>query len=332
MKKRIAVLFLVFILVVAFCSTIQLSAAPKVLKLAENQFYDYPTTKGDLKFAELVSLKTGGRIQIQVFAGGQLGSENECLEQVKLGVIEAIRCSISPVVTIAPEIGVFNLPYIFKSQDHMWKVLNGEIGQYFLDSVQKAGLVGLTYFDAGARHFYAKKPISKPADLKGLKIRVQLNPINIKFMDAFGANGVAVPFAEVYSALQTGVCDAAENNIPSWVSKSHNEVAKYLLLDGHWRLPEVLMVSKMFWDTLSDADKKAIKDAAKEATAYQIQVWNEYEKTSLAQAKAKGAVIKKANIAEFQKIALPFYDTVYNMPEYKDLGYKQWVEKIQAVK
>ena len=169
------------------------------------------------------------------------------------------------MVTIAPEIGVFNLPYIFRSQAHEWNVLNGEIGQHFLDAAQSANLVGLTYFDSGARHFYSKKPITGPASLKGLKIRVQLNPINIKLMEAFGASGVAVSFNEVYSALQTGVCDAAENNIPSWVSKSHNEVAKYLLLDGHWRLPEILIVSKTFWDSLNDTDKKLIKEAAKES-------------------------------------------------------------------
>jgi tripartite ATP-independent transporter DctP family solute receptor len=227
-------------------------------------------------------------------------------------------------------VNVFNLPYLFNSQEHMWRVLNGPIGAHFLKVVEKSNLVGLTYFDAGARNFYTKKLVKSPADLKGLKIRVQPSPINNNLMEAFGATGVAIDFGEVYSALQTGVCDAAENNIPSWVSKSHYEVAKYMITDGHTRVPEILMVSKKFWNTLSSREQKVLKTAAAEATKFQIKAWNDSEDSYLAKAKAKGCLVTKANVAQFQTVAEKVYTAIYAMPEFK--GLKVWVDKIRATK
>lgn len=326
MKKKVNLLLFLGMLLVFTSAGMNLFAASKVYRLAEVHPQDYPTAKGDLKFAELAEKYTDGRVKIQCFFSSQLGSENNVLEQTKMSVIQFTRVSIAPVITIYPEIGVFSLPYVFNSQEHMWKVLNGEIGQYFLDAVAKANMIGLGYFDAGARHFYARKPLNSLADLKGMKIRVQPAPVTVEMVKLLGATPTPIDYGEVYSALQTGVVDGAENNFPSWVSANHYEVAKYLIEDGHLRQPEILLVSKRFFDGLSPADQAALRRAMKEATEYQIQAWNAYEIKSVQQAQAKGCVVKQANVAEFQAAVAPIYD----LPDHKI--YKPWLEKIKAVK
>lgn len=323
-KKGLVLLVAFVFLMATLSSGWQLMAAPRQLKLAEVHPQDYPTTRGDQKFADLVAEKTGGKLQIEVYFGGRLGSENDVVEQAKLGVIEFVRVSTSPVVSVYPPIGVLSMPYIFNSQEHMWKVLNGALGQHFLESMSAVGLVGIGYFDAGARSFYANKPLKGLADLKGLKIRVQPNPIMTRMVQLLGATPTPIAYGEVYSALQTGVVDGAENNVPSWISAGHYEVAKYFLKDGHLRLPEILMVSKKFWDRLSEAEKVAIKEAAKEATEFQIKAWNEAEEKYLQQAKAAGCIINEANVAEFQAAVEPLYK------EYPE--FKEWLEMIKNTK
>lgn len=326
MKRKIGLLLLVGIMIFVVFSSMNLFAAARVCKLAEVHPDGYPTAEGDQKFAELAEKYTNGRVKIQCFFNSQLGSENDVVEQTKLGVIEFTRVSIAPVVTVYPEIGVFTLPYIFNSQEHQWKVLNSPIGEHFLKAVEKANLVGMGYFEAGARHFYARKPLNSLADLKGAKIRVQPSPVPVAMVTLLGATPTPIAYGEVYSALQTGVVDGAENNFPSWVSANHYEVAKYLIEDSHLRQPEILVASKKFFDSLSKADQDALKRAMKEATEFQIKAWNDYEFKAADEAKAKGCIIKKANIAEFQKAIAPIYD----MPEHKI--YKPWVEKIKATK
>lgn len=325
-RNKLGLLLLIGIMVVVLCSNVQLIAATRTLKLAEVHPKGYPTEMADEEFARIVKEKTKGALDIQVYFGGQLGSENDVVEQTKLGVIEFVRVSTSPVISVYKPIGVFSMPYIFRSQDHMWKVLNGPIGKEFLNKINTVGLVGIGYFDGGARNFYATKELKSLADLKGLKIRVQPNPIMVNMVQLLGATGTPIAYGEVYSALQTGVIDGAENNIPSWISASHYEVAKYFIKDGHLRLPEILMVSRKFWDTLTAGQKAAIRDAAKQATTYQIKAWNEAEDKYLAQAKEKGCVINETNVEDFQKAVAPLFD----MKDYAE--YKPWVEKIKAVK
>ncbi len=326
-RNKLVILFLLGILLVTSCAGLQLNAAaPRTLKLAEVHPQGYPTELGDEKFAELVAAKSKGALKIQVFFGGTLGSENNVVEQAKLGVIEFVRVSTAPVISVYPPIGVFSMPFLFKSQEHQWKVLRSEVGETFLKGMESVGLVGLTYFDGGARNFYATKELKSVKDLKGLKIRVQPSPIMVNMIKLLNATPTPIDYGEVYSALQTGVVDGAENNVPSWVSANHYEVAKYFIRDGHLRLPELLMVSKKFYDSLSKADQQILKDAAKEATEFQIKAWNESESKYFAQAKAKGCIINDTNVAEFQAAVAPMYD----MPEYKD--FKAWVDKIKAIK
>ncbi|MFB5269244.1 TRAP transporter substrate-binding protein [Paenibacillus enshidis] len=273
-------------------------------RLAETHPADYPTTKGDMKFAELVKEKSGGRITIDVFPSAQLGEEKSAIEQVQLGAIEFTRVSTGPMAEFNKDFGVFSLPYIFNDDDHVWKFLQSDGGTKLLDSLESSGLKGLTYYSSGSRSFYSTKPLTKLEDLKGMKIRVIENKLNIEIMKALGANATPMAYGEVYSALQTGIIDAAENNYPSYYSSKHFEIAKNYILDSHQRVPEVLLVSKQVWDTLSPEDQAVVKEAAVESTAFQREEWAKYEKESEEQVRAGGAVITEISDADAWKNAV----------------------------
>ncbi len=313
------------VLAATLCAETQVASAPKACKLAEVHPRGYPTELADEEFARLVAMKTNGAIRIQVCCNSQLGSEDQVTDQTKQGIIEFLRVSTSPVVLVYSPIGVFSIPYVFRSQEHMWKVLDGPIGKHFLEAMSAVGLVGIGYFDGGARNFYATKPLKRVSDLKGLKIRVQSSPIMVDMVKLLHATAAPIAYAEIYSALQTGVVDGAENNVPTWVSQNHYMIAKYMIKDEHLRLPEILICSKKFFDSLTEVQKVAIREAAEEATAFQIKAWNEFEVRYLAQAKAHGCIIAEADIPEFQAALAPLYE----MPKYA--SYKVWIEKIKAV-
>jgi TRAP-type C4-dicarboxylate transport system substrate-binding protein len=198
--KKMGILLLIAVFVGATFGAAPLFAAAKVLKLAEVHPKGYPTEMGDQKFSELFEKLSQGRYTIQVYNSSQLGSENDVVEQAKLGVIEFGRVSTSPAISVFPEIGVFSMPYLFRSQDHMWNVLNGPVGQHFLAAMEKVGIVGVGYFDPGSRNFYTNKPLKSVADLKGLKIRVQPNPIMVNLVKLLGATPTPIAYGEVYSA------------------------------------------------------------------------------------------------------------------------------------
>jgi tripartite ATP-independent transporter DctP family solute receptor len=282
-----------------------------VLRLAEIHPEDYPTTLGDKEFARLVEERSKGRIKIQVYAGAQLGQEKAVIEQVQFGAIDFARISVSPVSEFAKELNVLQLPYIYRDADHMWKVLEGPIGDDLLKAVDKAKLVGLSWYDAGARNFYnSKKEIKSVSDLKGLKIRVQQSKLMMDMITALGASPTPMDMGEVYSGLQTGVIDGAENNWPSYTSASHNEVAKFYTVDGHTRVPEITVASKSTLDKLSKEDQELIRKAAKDAVKVQKEAWAKTEKESEEKAKASGSkitVLDAAAIAEFQKAVAPLY-------------------------
>lgn len=298
-----------------------------VMRLAETHPADYPTTLGDKEFARLVEERTNGRIKIEVYHGAQLGEEKAVIEQVQFGAIDFTRVSISPLTEFAKELNVLQLPYLYRNADHMWKVLNGEIGQQFLKSIEKANFIGLGWYDGGARNFYnSKRPIKSVADLKGLKIRVQESKMMMDLVAALGASATPMPYGEVYSALQTGVIDGAENNWPSYDTSSHYEVAKYYTLDEHTRVPEILIASKIAMDKLSKEDVEIIKQAARDSQDYQIEKWKEKEKASEKKVREAGCIITELESnEEFQKAVAPLYDKY--AAEYKDL-----VEKIREVK
>ncbi|MFA6505033.1 MAG: TRAP transporter substrate-binding protein [Treponemataceae bacterium] len=267
---------------------------PVILRLAETHPKDYPTTKGDQKFADLVKERTNGRVVIEVYPGSQLGQEKAVIEQVQFGAVDFTRVSLSPLAAFAPLMNALQMPYLYRNVEHMWKVLNGQIGQDLLASLDSAGFVGLGWFESGSRSFYnSKRAVSKPEDLQGLKIRVQESELMVGLVNAFGAVATPMPYGEVYSALQTGVIDGAENNWPSYFSTSHYEVAKFLALDEHTRVPEIIIGSKISLGKLTAADQAIIKQAAKDAVDYQRAEWAAYEKVSEEKVRAAGNTITK---------------------------------------
>ena len=300
-----------------------------VLRYAENQPQDYPTTQAAYKFAEMVEEKTNGRIKIEVYYGAQLGDEKAVIEQLQFGAIDFTRVSLSPLAEFEKSLNVLQLPYLYTDATQMWKVLEGPIGDQFLASVEDNGLIGLSWFDAGARNFYnSKRPITKLSDLAGLKIRVQESQLMMGMVQALGANATPMSYGEVYSGLQTGVIDGAENNWPSYESTSHYEVAPYFVLDEHTRVPEMQMVSKITWNKLSAEDQAIIKECALESAKIERELWAEKELASEEKVKADGAVITELEPGEkekFQAAMAPLYAEFGK-------GYEDIISQIQATK
>ncbi len=292
--------------------------APKItLRLADNQPADYPTVIGDKKFAELVNERSDGRITIEVFPAGQLGDEKSVLEQIQLGAIDFARINASPLAEFNDEFTVFSVPYLFSSDEHLWNFLNGDTGTSLLDGLQAAKMQGLAYYDSGSRNFYSTKPLTSKEDLKGLKIRVQQSEINIKLMEALGASATPMPYGEVFSALQTGIIDGAENNLPSFDSSNHYQEAKHIIMDHHTRVPEVLLMSKVAWDKLSKEDQELIKQAALDSVETQRQAWADYEEKSLKVINEAGVTITEVeDVTPWQETVKPIIDEfAKNYPE-----------------
>ena len=280
-----------------------------VLKLGETHPKGYPTELADEEFARLVGERSSGRIKVEVYAGSQLGEEKAVIEQVQLGAVALTRVSTGAVAQFSKQLGVFSLPYIFVSTQHMWSFLDGPDGQRMLDSLQPSHFVGLCWYDGGARNFYTSKPVKKIEDLKGLKIRVMQNEWMLRMITAFGANATPMPMGQVFSSLQTGVIEGAENNEPSWYNWNHYQPAKYFLQDAHMRIPEILMMSKVVWDTLSKDDQALIKKAAADSVKKQRQLWDAAETDALAKAKAAGGIVTPvADLAPYQQAVKPVID------------------------
>lgn len=297
------------------------------LRAADDHPMDYPTTQGLKYIADTVEKRTNGRITIKIYPSAQLGAEKKTVEMTQMGALDINRVSVAPVTEFVPALNVLSLPYIFRDEDHYWKVLSGEVGQALLAEISKFRMRGLAYYDSGARSFYTvRKPIRSPADLKGLKIRVQKARVMMDTIEALGASPVPMAFEEVYSALQTGVIDGAENNPPSLaISTSHWEVAKFYSLDGHTRVPEVVLMSEGTWNKLSKEDQKVIQQAARESVDVQRRLWKEYTEKAMQKIRGKGIEVIRVNVLDFQKAMKPVYDTY--RPQYG-----QWIDRILAVK
>ena len=234
-----------------------------VFSYAENQPEDYPTTLGAKYFAELVEERTNGRIRILVQPVGVLGSENKVIKQMQYGGIDFARVSLAQLAEYIPSLNVLQMPYLYTDSDHMWRVLDGEIGDAFLESVSADDVIGLSWYDAGARNFYnSVKPVTCLEDLKGMRIRVQESDLAADMVEALGATAIPIAYGDVYASLEQQVVDGAENNWVSYDQNSHYEVAKYISLDGHTAPPEILVCSKMVFDKLSPEDQQILRGFA----------------------------------------------------------------------
>lgn len=267
-------------------------AAPEfVLLYAENQTEDYPTTLGAYYFSDKVYEETGGRIKILVKYGAELGSESEVLQQMKYGGIAFARVSLSQLAEYIPEMNVLQMPYLYSSSEHMWRVLEGQIGDEFLLKTGSFGFNGLSWYDAGARNFYSTKPIRSLEDIRGMNIRVQESAMMADMVSALGAVPSKIVYSEVYSALEQGLVDGAENNWPSYESMRHYLVARYYTIDEHTRVPELQLCSGAVWQKLSAEDQKIIMDCARDSALYERQLWAEREKSSRKIAESSGITV-----------------------------------------
>jgi len=283
------------------------------LKASDVHPAGYPTVVAVENFGKKLEQATNGRISVKMFPSMQLGGEKEAIEQAQIGAIQLARVSVGALGPVIDELNVFNLPFLFRNTAHMQQVIDGPIGQELLDKITnnpKAGLVGLCWMDAGARSMYdTKKAIAGIDDLKGMKMRVMGNPMFVDMMNALGGNGVAMGYDQVFSALQTGVVDGAENNPPSFVFDNHFTVAKYYTLTEHLIVPEVLVLSKKTWDALSKDDQALVMKFAREAQLDERKLWQDYEKQAMEKAKAAGIqIIEVANKKPFQDAVKPVWD------------------------
>lgn len=285
--------------------------AQMVLKLAEIHVQGYPTELADEEFAKLVNKYTNGTLKVDVFPGGQITTDEKvAIEQVQIGAVAIARVSSGPLGAFNPQMNVFGLPYIFDSKDHMWAFLNGPYGQKMLSDLGTSRMIGLCWYDGGARSYYAKNPIKKFEDLKGLKVRTMANPLIMKMVESMGANPVPMSVGQIFSSLQTGVIDAAENNPPTLLSQNHYQIARNYLLTEHLRLPEVLFMSKMVWDRLNPAQQAAIRKAAVETVAFQRAKWDAFEVDALNKVKAAGVTVTEVkDFTPYRNAVKPLVDS-----------------------
>jgi tripartite ATP-independent transporter DctP family solute receptor len=287
----------------------------------------YPTVAAVEHMGALLQERSGGRLCVEVFPSAQLGEEKDTIEQTKFGVIDFNRVSMGPFNNLVEETKVVSLPFIFRGTDHMHRVMDGPIGDEILAAFEPHGFVGLAYYDGGSRSFYnSQKPIRSIEDLQGMKIRVMQSDVFVDMMQALGANATPMPFGEVYSAIQTGVIDGAENNWPSYESTGHFEVAGYYTLNQHLIVPEVLVMSKISWDKLTPEDQELVRQAAKDSIPVNRELWAAREKESEAKVRAAGVeIIDEIDKTPFIEAMVPVYQKHANTPVLQSL-----VERIQA--
>jgi tripartite ATP-independent transporter DctP family solute receptor len=271
----------------------------------------YPTVEAIQRMGKKLETQTNGRISIQMFPSMQLGGEKEMIEQAQVGALQIARISVGAMGPVVDDLNVFNLPFVFRDEAHMRKVIDGPIGQELLDRVSnspQSKLIVLGWMDAGTRNVYSNKPVTKPDDLKGMKIRMMGNPVFVETMNAMGGNGVAMGFNELYSALQTGVVDGAENNPPTLLAQNHYTVSKVYSLTGHLIIPEIFVFSKRTWETLSKADQDLVRKLSREAQIEQRQLWDQYVGEAVTKLKAAGVQFVEADKTAFYKATQPVRD------------------------
>ena len=300
--------FYLFLFVVLFigCSS---RTEVKTLNLAHSLNTSHPVHLGIVRLAELVNEKSDGQLKINIFPNQQLGSEREVLELLQIGSIGMTKVSTAAIENFVPEFRVYSLPYLFRDDAHVQAVLNGEIGKELLLAGEDYWLRGLTYYDAGKRSFYTKeKPVLTPSDLEGLKVRVMESQMSMSMVRSLNGSPTPISFGELYTALQQGVVDGAENNPPSYVTSRHYEVAKYYSLDEHTMIPDLLLISTLQWNKLSRQEQQWIQESADSSSTYQFQVWKESEKEALAQVQEAGVEISYPDKQPFMDMTAPILE------------------------
>ena len=322
-KLTIHLLFLAFILMFSCNGPLE----QKELKLAHSLPTDHPVHKAMEFMGQRVSELSDQKLTVKVYPSEQLGSEQQCVELVQIGSLAITKVSAAVMESFIEDYKVLGLPYIFKSKEHAFKVFDGEIGNDLLMSSTDKWIRGLTFYDAGSRSFYTKsKPIEHPDDLVGMKIRVMNSITAVGMIRALGGSPTPISWGELYTALQSGVVDGAENNPPSLYTSRHYEVCKYYSLDEHTTIPDVLVISQVVWDKLSEQEQQWIQQAADESAVLQRKLWAESEEESLREVQKAGVQIIKPDKEPFILKVQPFLESYKG----NEIIYS-YIRRIQAV-
>ncbi|MDA8562941.1 TRAP transporter substrate-binding protein [Mariniblastus sp.] len=291
-----------------------------VLKLGHSQDTGHPVHLAMEHMKTRLEELSGGRVTMDIYPSSVLGNETQCIEQLQNGSLAMTKTSAAAIENFIPVMSVYSMPYLFRDADHYWAVLDGDIGSELLASGESKFLRGLCYYDAGSRNFYTKvKPIKTPDDLKGLKIRVMNSKTAVEMVKAMGGSPTPISFGELYSALSQGIVDGAENNPPSFTSSKHSEVCKHFSLDGHTRVPDILMMSTKVWDKLDGQVQGWVEQAAKDSTTFQRKLWEEKTLESLEEARRENVTIYEVDTAAFAAKVAPMFDAIED-EETRDLA------------
>jgi tripartite ATP-independent transporter DctP family solute receptor len=303
-------------------------AGAREFRVADTQAADYPTVQALQFMARQIDERTGGRHRMRVFHSRQLGEEKETIEQTRVGAIDLNRTNVAPLGALVPAANVLSLPFLFRSFDHVHKVLDHAVGDEILAGFQRHGFVGLAYYDSGARSIYnSVRPIRTPADMRGLRIRVQQSELMLGMIKALGAEPIELPYGQVLTGLQARLIDGAENNWPSYVSTDHYKLARYYTLTEHTMGPEVVIMSLRAWESLSADDKVIFRDAARKSSTFMRELWTGWEERSRQQAKAAGNMI----IADIDKRPFEQAMSAIHIQTVTDPDLRQLIERIRQV-
>lgn len=298
-----------------------------VVKLGHGLDPVHPVHQGMVYMAEQVAEKSGGQMRVDIYPSQQLGTERELLELLQLGSLGMTKVTAAVLESFAPSYKAFSVPYLFRDRDHHFRVLEGEIGRELLEASQEYWLLGLAYYDAGSRSFYTKEvPIRSPDDLSGLKIRTLESKTQVDMVNMMGGSATPISWGELYTALQQGVVDGAENNPPSFYTARHYEVCKYYTLDEHTTIPDVLLISTIVWETLTPQEQQWLKEAAAESAQYQKVLWQEASDAALDSLRANGIEIITPDKQPFVESVQPLYEGFKAEPDVYDL-----IQRIRAV-
>ena len=329
MKKILLCLLSIFLLFSCAKNNAEKEEPFLILRYGDNQPDYYPTTRAARYFSQLVEERSGGRIEIEVYGDGKLGNENDVFRMVEYGGVDFMRLSIGTLSAFYPEFQILQLPYLFSSSEHMWKVLDGEVGEYFL-SILNGDSIGLSWFDAGARSVYTIDKIDTLSDLDGKVIRTQENDKMEEIFSLLCASTIQIPYGSVYSELMKKTIDGAENNFPSYMYTGHSDVARFVFLDEHMRLPEIMIMSRKAMEEIAEIDESllvVIKEAAIEAGLFERELWREEEEKAKRDAIIKGCVVTYPSFDELEKwkdAVSPIYDSL-------DPESKRIVEEIKSL-
>jgi tripartite ATP-independent transporter DctP family solute receptor len=288
-----------------------------VLKLAHALDVAHPVHMGMVFMSEKVREYSNGKMRIDIYPGGQLGAERELIELLQIGSLAMTKVSTAPLEAFVPEMQIFGIPYLFRDQEHRWKVLNSAIGKRLLLSGEPFFLRGLCYYDAGTRSFYTvNKPIRSPDDLRGMKIRVMKSITAVQMIQTLGGSPTPIPWGELYTALQQGVVDGAENNAPSFYSSHHYEVCRYYSIDEHTAIPDILLISTLVWNDLTQQEKEWLQKAVDESVLYQKKLWEEATRQALEEVQKVGVQIIYPDKQPFLSSIQSMYDSQKGTPIY----------------